>query len=420
MVKRWASADFFRPSGTRRAGGPTRRRKVPAPGARELSAAPIVPVAWLGVAESAIPASRAPLAPAWVLAAVFAAAVLVAGCGGGSPTAGGAVAGGGATVQPTDSATFPVSPPALPPAASRAGPGAPVHASPAVPAVPAGVAAVVPAPAAAYAASLPAAGGPPPSRAAASTTTSRPAGYVGVVLARQAVTVAAETDGRLASVAVRVGDVVHRGQELATLSMDELHDEMAVVQATVSAARSEQRRTELELDRTRDRRARRELHPELYAEEDLASARNAEQEAGASVESAKARVAEEVGHLRQLETRLQHAVLRAPIDGRVALRYLDAGALVRSGAPVVRLISTGQFMLRFAVPPEQAAAIRKGAAVAVRLDSLPMTLAGRVSQVAPRLDTASQMVFVEAELQVPGALLERLQDGLPGRVTVGG
>jgi RND family efflux transporter MFP subunit len=248
----------------------------------------------------------------------------------------------------------------------------------------------------------------------------RPAGYVGVVLARQAVTVAAEADGRLASVSVRVGDAVRRGQELATLATDVMHGEMTVVQATVAAARGDERRAELELDRTRDRRARRELHPELYAEEDLASARNAEQAAAASVDSAKARVAEEVGHLRQLETRLQHAVLRAPIDGRVALRYLDAGALVHSGEPVVRLISAGEFLLRFAVPPEQAASIRKGAGVEVRLASLPMSLLGRVSQVAPRIDTASQMVFVEAELQVPASLLDRLQDGLPGRVTVRG
>jgi RND family efflux transporter MFP subunit len=217
-----------------------------------------------------------------------------------------------------------------------------------------------------------------------------------------------------------VGDAVRRGQELATLSTEEVQNEMTVVEATVSAARSDQRRADLELERARDHRTRRERHPELYSEEDLASARSSEKEAVAALDSAKARVAEEVGHLQELQTRVRHAVLRAPIDGRVALRYLDTGSQVHSGTPVVRLISAGDFMLRFAVPPAQAAAIRKGEPVEVRLDSLPLILAGHVSQVAPRVDTASQLIFVEADLQVPGDWMGRLQDGLAGRVTVHG
>jgi RND family efflux transporter MFP subunit len=270
------------------------------------------------------------------------------------------------------------------------------------------------APGAAAGAAAPAGGG------ALQAPAGRQAGFVGVVLARQAITVAAEADGRLATIAVRAGDTVHRGQELATVSTEEMSNELVVVQATVSAARSDERRAELEVERAKDHMARRQLHPELYSDEDLASSRNAYQEAGVALDSAKSRVDEEVGHLRQLQTRLQHAVLRAPIDGRVALRYLDAGALVRAGGPVVRLISANDFMLRFAVPPEQAAAIRKGQGIEVRLDSLPLTLPGRVSQVTPRIDPASQMVFIEADLAVPGDWAGRLEDGLSGRVTVHG
>ena len=98
-----------------------------------------------------------------------------------------------------------------------------------------------------------------------------------------------------------------------------------------------------------------------------------------------------------------------------AERQRGSGARLRR---LVRLISAGQFMIRFAVPPEAAAAIRKGAGVVVSLDSLPPSLSGRVSQVAPRIDTASQMIFVEADLEVPPGILERLQDGLPGRVSL--
>ncbi len=318
-------------------------------------------------------------------------------------------AAGSSAGRSYNSATIPAPPPAVPPALPPGAAAGVPRASGPAPAAPATQATQAP-PAAPAAPATPAINGGRQPRPAA--------GYVGVVLARQAVTVAAEGDGRLAAVSVRVGDAVRRGQQLAELATEAMQDEKVVVQATVAAARSEERRAELELDRTRDRRARRELHPELYAEEELASARNAEQAAAAAVDSAKAHVAEEVGHLRQLETRLQHTVLRSPIDGRVALRYLDAGALVHSGEPVVRLISAGEYLLRFAVPPEQAASIHKGAGVEMRLDSLPLTLAGRVSQVAPRIDTASQMVFVEAELQVPPGILDRLQDGLPGRVSL--
>ncbi|HVT58091.1 MAG TPA: efflux RND transporter periplasmic adaptor subunit [Thermoanaerobaculia bacterium] len=246
------------------------------------------------------------------------------------------------------------------------------------------------------------------------------AAYVGVVLARQAVSVAAEADGRLASIAVRVGDTVARGAELATLATEEMREEQAVAQAAVSAARGDERHAVLELERTRDRQSRRERHPELYAEEELASARNAVQEAAAALDSARARVDQEEARLRQGATRLAHAVLRAPIDGRVALRYLDPGAMVHSGTPVVRLISARDFLLRFAVPPEKAGALHAGQAVELRLDSPPLTLGGRISRLAPRLDTASQMIFVDAELDVPAAWVARLQDGLPGRVVVRG
>jgi RND family efflux transporter MFP subunit len=255
--------------------------------------------------------------------------------------------------------------------------------------------------------------------AAAPLAPNREAGtFIGVLLARQSVTVAAESDGRIASVAVRVGDSVRRGQELANLATEDLVQERAMEQAALAGARSEASRAALELERAVDKSKRRDLHPELYPEEEIVSAHTTVKEATAALDTARSHVTQETAHLRQLDARLTHAVLRAPIDGRVAQRFLDPGAQIHPGSAVLRLISAHDFLLRFAVGPEQAHRLRRGLPVAMRLDALPVTLAGRITQVAPEIDAASQMLFVEAELAIPPAVAPRLQDGLVGRVSL--
>lgn len=241
--------------------------------------------------------------------------------------------------------------------------------------------------------------------------------FVGVILARQAINVATETDGRIASVLVHVGDQVSRGTPLATLATEDLVQERAMAQAGVRGAEAEERRASLELDRAHDRRARRDIHPELYAQEEVQSAHTGEDEAKADLESARSKVSQERAHLGELDARLTHSVVRAPIDGRIALRYLDPGAMVHAGTQVVRLISSHDFLLRFAVSPERANLLHAGREVEVKLDLLPVTIPGRVTHVAPQIDPASQLVFVEADLAAPPSWAARLQDGLVGRVT---
>jgi RND family efflux transporter MFP subunit len=240
--------------------------------------------------------------------------------------------------------------------------------------------------------------------------------FIGVLLARQSVTVAAESDGRIASVAVRVGDSVSRGQVLANLATDDLVQERAMEQAALQGAQSESSRAALELDRAVDKAKRRDLHPELYPEEEIVSSHTSVKQAAAALDTARSHVTQETAHLRQLDARLTHSVLRAPIDGKVAQRFLDPGAQIHPGTAVLRLISAHDFLLRFAVNPEKAAPLRPGRPILFRLDALPLTLSGRITQVAPEIDPASQMLFVEADLGIPPSL--HLQDGLVGRVTL--
>jgi multidrug efflux pump subunit AcrA (membrane-fusion protein) len=276
--------------------------------------------------------------------------------------------------------------------------------------------------------------GPPPPPAGAQAVPaglSVPAeGFLAVAVARHAVEVTAELDGELRSLNVAVGDRVEPGTRIGTIETREIAEQLASAQAALTALEAERKRSQIELESVKNQYERRAAYKELYPREQLEELLSKEKSSAAAVETAAARVTEERGHVAQLQGRLSHAVLTSPIHGSVATRYLDPGAIVRSGTPIVRLISAGSYVVRFAVPPEQSARLRLGGRIGFRPEShgagagIPGDLPGVISQISPQVDTASQMVFAEADLDVaaapgaPAAQAARLQDGLVGTVRV--
>jgi membrane fusion protein (multidrug efflux system) len=81
------------------------------------------------------------------------------------------------------------------------------------------------------------------------------------------------------------------------------------------------------------------------------------------------------------------------------VRYVDPGGIVGTNTPIVRLISANDFIVRFAVPESQVAAVAIGARVRVVVRSQQRAwLHGIVDKVAPEIDAASRMLFLEAHL----------------------
>jgi RND family efflux transporter MFP subunit len=281
------------------------------------------------------------------------------------------------------------------------------------PATPSGVAEDRPVPSPAPAAARPPATTAVPASSAAST------GYLAVAVARRAVEVTAELDGELRALDVAVGDRVEPGTRIGTIETREIAEQLASTRAAITALEAEHKRAKIELESVKNQYERRAAYKELYPREQIEELLSKEKSSAAAVETAAARVAEERGHLAQLQGRLSHAVLTSPIRGTVATRYLDPGAIVRSGTPIVRLISAGSYVVRFAVPPEQSARLHLGERIGFHPESRGAEMPGTISQIAPQVDTASQMVFAEADLDNQAAQSGRLQDGLVGTVEVG-
>ncbi len=221
-------------------------------------------------------------------------------------------------------------------------------------------------------------------------------GWIGVVVPQATVDIVARTDGRLESIDVRPGDTVIRGQVLARVDSSGLDQEVRMADADLEVARAEHQRAIAEADREQERHARREAAAGAVSREERESAAADARAAAALRDAAAAHITQRQARVEDLRRRRSEVALRAPFDGRVAVRYLDAGALVADGAPVLRLVHDGALAIRFAVPPTEAGDLANGMEVTVRDDGDREVTRATVAQIAPEIDIASQMLFAEA------------------------
>jgi RND family efflux transporter MFP subunit len=219
------------------------------------------------------------------------------------------------------------------------------------------------------------------------------------VLASRTVEVVAEVAGRVVRIDVRPGDAVAAGAPLAAIDPDSTRHQLAIERAGLAAAELERKRFGLEVVQAEQELARARALENLVARQELERSALRVETAKAGHEIARAEVARAEARVAQLADQLRRSEVRAPFAGVVAVRHLDPGAVVAPGTPVVRLLGGGAPFVRFAVPPERAAALAAGAAVRVELAGRPLAVRGVVRQVSPEVDAATRMVFAEAGLE---------------------
>lgn len=237
-------------------------------------------------------------------------------------------------------------------------------------------------------------------------------GWLGVVVTRESVDVTAESQGRLQAVHVAIGDRVSRGAAIATLDTSLAQQDLDIARSSLRGAEADEQRAADEMAEATARNDRRQKNPDFFSKEDLAEASLQAKTASSTLEAARSRVAEARGRVRQLETSLSRNQVRAPFDGRVAERFVDPGALVGPGTPLVRLISAGDLLVRAAVPPEEARRLAVGTPVVSTVRSLKLAVPGTIQRIAPEVDAASQMVLIEVQLAPTPEMASRLQTGL--------
>lgn len=251
-----------------------------------------------------------------------------------------------------------------------------------------------------------------PAPTAASPAAAPRPGWIGVVVARESVDVKADSQGRLQTVQVSIGDHVRKGDPIAILDTSLAAQDLEMAQSVLRGSQADEQRTVAEMNEAKARNDRRQQNPDFFSREDLAQAALQAKTATAAYEVAHQRVAEQAARVKQLETSLSRNQIRAPFDGRVAERFADPGAVVGPGTPVVRLISAGDLLVRAAVPPEEARRLSVGQPVTVTVRTMGLKIPGTIQRIAPEVDAASQMVLIEVHLNPAPEMESRLQTGL--------
>lgn len=212
------------------------------------------------------------------------------------------------------------------------------------------------------------------------------------------------------------GEQVRSGKTLFRLDEEVLQHELSMARATVRSATAELARAQVAHGQAKLRYERRRDADGVYSPEEVDMAHGQAEIAEAELQAADAQLSEQQARLALLEASLRHVRVVAPFDGVIAACLQQPGATLQPGVAVVRLISASAPLLRFAVPPSEAARYSPGTDVEVILAGRPQPLRGRVLSLAPAVDPAIDMVPVEAELVLRDAEARDVRVGTVGKV----
>ena len=213
----------------------------------------------------------------------------------------------------------------------------------------------------------------------------------GNIAAWQEASVGTEANGlRLAEVRVNVGDVVKRGQVLATFAPDTLQADVAQIRAAVAEAEATLAEASSNAQRARGLQATGALS-DAAINQYLTAER-----------TAKARLDAQRAAAQMQQLRLRQTQVLAPDFGVISARSATVGAVLPAGQELFRMIRQGRLEWRGEVAANDMALLKPGMNALVTAGNGP-ALKGTVRMVAPTVDAATRNGLVYVDLPAPGA-----------------
>ena len=262
------------------------------------------------------------------------------------------------------------------------------------------------------------------------------------------VDITAKYGGRVMDIDVQEGDMVKKGQLLATLDTKELDAQLKVALAGVEQAKQNknyaqaivsQRESELKLREKNFLRTKSLYDGNSIALINLEQDETALQTAKAALSAAKAQVTNfeasinaAQAQVETIEVKIEECKLYAPVSGRVLYRLVEEGEMIASGGKALRVLDLLNTYMTIFLPTSQAGLVDIGSEARIILDAIPnVAIPSKISFVSPQAQFTPKEIETESEreklmfrvkVKIDATLLkehmEKIKTGLPGMAYV--
>jgi membrane fusion protein, multidrug efflux system len=213
---------------------------------------------------------------------------------------------------------------------------------------------------------------------------------VGSISAVQGAVVSSELGGVVSEVAFQNGAPAKKGDLLVQLDASAEEAQLHSAEADLALARAD-------LGRAHD-----------LAERKVISK--------AEMDAAETKLNQKSAMVDQMRSMIAKKTVRAPFDGQLGIRQVNAGQMINTGQPVVALTSLNPVFADFALPQQNLGKLSAGLEVQVISDAVPgHVFPGKLSAINSMVDSVTRNVAVQATLENPDYAL---RPGMFAKVTV--
>ncbi|MBK5273974.1 MAG: efflux RND transporter periplasmic adaptor subunit [Desulfuromonadales bacterium] len=216
-------------------------------------------------------------------------------------------------------------------------------------------------------------------------------GSFGTLTAVQGVSVSAEAAGKVMKIAFEPGTAVRKGDLLIQQDISTEEAQLPGALSQVALSRANQKRAD-----------------QLYTEGIISQADH---------DQAISNSAQSQSQVDTIRSSIARKTIRAPFSGRVGLRQVNLGQMLREGDLIVTLQALDPIFVDFSIPQQQLSQVRVGQPVRLTGDVLGSeAMTGKITAITPLVDADTRNVRIQATVANKG---ERLRPGMFVNASVG-